>query len=210
MPRKLFKRLLPDPTKIKENRWLSVLGSAVHNAELWHLTRRSVAGAFFIGVFCAFLPIPLQTVLAGFLAIIFKRNFPLAVVLVFITNPLTMPPIYYFNYWLGSLILNEPSIYQTLNLDDLWVWLAVNFNQIGKPLIIGSVVAGLIFGLLSFLTVHLFWSWSVKSKWKKRRLTRAEKKSQQRISQQSKPHPASDKVDPLTQQVADHESPPQN
>jgi len=177
MPRRIFKKLLPDPAKIKENRWLSVLGSAVHNAELWHLTRRSVAGAFFIGVFCAFLPIPLQTVLAGFLAIIFKRNLPLAVVLVFITNPLTMAPIYYFNYWLGSLLLNEPSIYQTLNIDDLWVWLAVNFNHIGKPLIVGSIVAGLVFGFLSYLTIHLFWLLTVKYKWKKRRLERAEKKA---------------------------------
>jgi len=210
MPRKLFKRLLPDPTKIKENRWLSVLGSAVHNSEFWHLTRRSVAGAFFIGVFCAFLPMPLQTVLAAFLAIIFKRNLPLAVILVFITNPLTMPPIYYFNYWLGSLILSEPSIYLTLNLDDLWVWLAVNFNHIGKPLIVGSVVAGLIFGLLSYIIVHLFWSWTVKSKWKKRRLERTQKKALQKLNPESAHHPASDKADPSTQQAADRESPPQN
>jgi len=208
MPRRLFKKLLPDPAKIKENRWLSVLGSAVHNAELWHLTRRSVAGAFFIGVFCAFLPIPLQTVLAGFLAIIFKRNLPLAVVLVFITNPLTMPPIYYFNYWLGSLLLNEPSIYQTLNIDDIWVWLAVNFNHIGKPLVVGSVVAGLIFGFLSYLAIHMFWSWRVKDRWNKRRLARQQKKATARL--EATPRPADDKVDPSTQPTANHESPPQN
>jgi len=210
MPRRLFKKLLPDPAKIKENRWLSMLGSAVHNAELWHLTRRSVAGAFFIGVFCAFLPMPLQTLLAAFLAIIFKRNLPLSVVLVFITNPLTMPPIFYFNYWLGSLILNEPSIYQTLNLDDIWVWLAINFNHIGKPLIIGSIAAGLIFGFLSFLTIHLFWSWSVRSKWKKRSNERAAKKEQPLLNQPSASHPVNDKVDPSTQPAVDRESPPQN
>ena len=178
MPRRLFKKLLPDPAKIKENRWLSVLGSAAHRAEFWHLTKHSVAGAFFIGVFCAFLPIPLQTLLAAFLAIIFKRNLPLSVVLVFITNPFTMAPIYYFNYWLGSLLLNEPSIYQTLSIDDIWVWLAVNFNHIGKPLVIGSVAAGLIFGSLSYLAVHLFWLWRVKSKWNKRREERKRKKKQ--------------------------------
>ena len=87
MPRKLFKKLLPDPAKIKDNRYLAVLGSAIHRAEFWHLTKRSVSGAFFIGVFCAFLPIPLQSLLAAFLAIVFKRNLPLSVILVFITNP---------------------------------------------------------------------------------------------------------------------------
>ena len=175
MPRRFFKKLLPDPAKIKENRWLSVLGSAAHRVEFWHLTKHSVSGAFFIGVFCAFLPIPLQTLLAAFMAIIFKRNLPLSVVLVFITNPFTMAPIYYFNYWLGSFLLNEPSIYQTLSIDDIWVWLAVNFNHIGKPLMLGSVVAGLIFGSLSYLAVHLFWLWRVKSKWNKRREERKDK-----------------------------------
>ncbi|MEZ5525660.1 MAG: DUF2062 domain-containing protein [Pseudomonadales bacterium] len=174
MPRTFFKKLLPDPAKIRENRYLAVLGTKMHNSDCWHLTRRSVAGAFFIGVFCAFLPIPLQTLLAAFLAIIFKRNLPLSVVLVFITNPITMTPIYYFNYWLGSILLNEPSFYQTLNIDDIWVWLAVNFNHIGKPLIVGSIVAGLIFGLLSFVAIHLFWQWSVRTRWKKRQLRRSQ------------------------------------
>ena len=194
MPRKFFKKLLPDPAKIKNNRLLAMLGSAIHHGEYWHLTKHSVAGAFFIGVFCAFLPIPLQSLLAGFLAIIFKRNLPLSVALVFITNPFTMPPIYYFNYWLGSLLLNEHSIYQTLNIDDLWVWLAVNFNHIGIPLIVGSLVAGLIFGFLSYLTIHLLWLWSVKSRWKKRRLTRAQKKASQHAS--TTPRPLDDKPDP--------------
>lgn len=184
MPRKFFKKLLPDPAKIKGNRWLSVLGSSAYRAEFWHLTRHSVAGAFFIGVFCAFLPIPLQTLLAAFLAIIFKRNLPLAVMLVFITNPLTMPPIYYFNYWLGSWLLNEPSIYQSLGVNDIWVWLAMNFNHIGKPLLVGSIAAGLIFGLLSYLSVQLFWLLHVKSKWNKRRLDRAQKKAAQSKSDQ--------------------------
>jgi len=174
MPRKIFKALLPDPAKIKNNRWLALLGSAVHRTEYWHLTKHSVAGAFFIGVFCAFLPIPLQTLLAAFLAIIFKRNLPLSVILVFITNPFTMTPIYYFNYWLGSLLLNEPSIYETLSFDDLWVWLAVNFSHIGKPLVVGSIVAGLIFGSLSYFGVQLFWLWRVKSKWNKRRQQRSQ------------------------------------
>lgn len=205
MPRRLFKKLLPDPSKIKENRWLSLLGSAIHQGDYWHLTKRSVAGAFFIGVFCAMLPIPMQTLLAGFLAIIFKRNLPLSVALVFITNPLTMPPIYYFNYWLGSLILSEPSIYQALNLDDLWVWVAVNFNHIGKPLVLGSIVAGLGFGLLSFLTIHLFWYWSVALKWRKRRRTRAAAKAIEAINRQSIRHPANDKVGPSTPPTDDHE-----
>lgn len=174
MPRKFFKKLLPDPSKIKQNRYLSVLGDALNHAQFWHLTRHSVAGAFFIGIFCAFLPIPLQMLLAALLAITFKRNLPLSVTLVFISNPLTMAPIFYFNYWLGCILLNQPSTYNTLQIDDLWVWLSINFNHIGKPLMVGSITAGIVFGLIGFTTIHLFWLWTVKSKWKKRQLKRSQ------------------------------------
>ena len=169
MPRKFFKRFLPDPAKIKHNRWIALLGKRIHDPELWHLTKYSVAGAFFIGVFCAFLPIPLQSLLAAFLATIFKRNVALSVALVFITNPITMPPIFYFNYWVGNLVLNAPVIYEQLVVHDIWSRLLANFDTIGKPLLLGSVVCGLVFGYLSYLAIHLFWFWRVTTRWRERK-----------------------------------------
>lgn len=173
MPRKIFKRFLPDPAKIKGNRWIALLGASIHDPELWHLTKHSVAGAFFIGIFCAFLPIPLQTVLAALLAIIFKRNLALSVGLVFITNPLTMPPIFYFNYLVGTWILNDPTLYSQLHINDLWSWLVKNFDDIGKHLILGSVINGLIFGYLGYMIIHLFWIWHVTNRWRIRREQRS-------------------------------------
>lgn len=169
MPRKIFKRFLPDPRKIKDNRWIALLGDRIHDSELWHLTKHSVAGAFFIGVFCAFLPIPLQTLLAAVLAVIFKRNLALSVILVFITNPITIPPIFYFNYLIGSWLLSDPMIYSQLEINDLWSWLTANFHAVGKPLILGSVVCGLVFGYLSYLAIHLFWVWHVTTRWRLRK-----------------------------------------
>jgi len=172
MPRKLFKRFLPDPRRIKENRWIALIGTPIHDPELWHLTKRSVAGAFFIGIFCSFLPIPLQTVLAAFLAILFKRNLALSVVLVFISNPLTMPPIFYFNYLVGSWLLDSPARYAELQVDNLWHWLTGHFNGIGQPLILGSLINGLLFGALGYLMIQLFWRWHVSSRWRTRKVKR--------------------------------------
>lgn len=58
---------------------------------LWQLTRRSVANAFSVGLFCAMLPIPCQMVAAALGARLTRCNLALAVGLVWITNPLTMP-----------------------------------------------------------------------------------------------------------------------
>ncbi len=172
MPRKFFKRILPSAATIKENRYLKVLGTAIHNPDLWHLNKHSVAGAFFIGIFCAFLPIPFQTVLAGFLAIFFKRNLPLSIGLVFITNPVTMPAIFYFNYLVGSLFFSDSVPINYSMIDDIWVFLTENFKRVGRPLIVGSILCGFFAGMASYLIIHTIWIWQVKSNWTKRRQER--------------------------------------
>ncbi|MCF7982149.1 MAG: DUF2062 domain-containing protein [Pseudomonadales bacterium] len=182
MPRKVFKRFLPDPAKIKENRWIALLGDKIHNSELWHLTKHSVAGAFFIGIFCAFLPIPFQSLLAAFLAILFKRNLALSAALVFITNPITMPPIFYFNYWVGNLFLNSPVIYEQLVVHDNWSRLLANFDTIGKPLILGSIICGLVFGYLSYLSIQFFWIWKVKNRWRERKKHRKNRNAHDKLN----------------------------
>jgi len=60
MPRSSFRRYLPDPQKLREHRALKPLGKWLQNPEIWHFHRRSVAGAAFIGLFVAFLPIPMH------------------------------------------------------------------------------------------------------------------------------------------------------
>ena len=93
MARKVLQKYLPHFHRVREHQTLRLFGSAALKDNLWHLNRRSVARAFAIGVFCAFLPIPGQMVAAAALAIVFASNLPLAVLLVWITNPVTIPPI---------------------------------------------------------------------------------------------------------------------
>ena len=168
MPRKLIKKYMPDGEKLKQHKHLSWLGDHIHDPNLWHLNRKSVSRAFLVGIFCAFLPIPLQMVVAAVLAIIIRSNLPISVGLVWITNPLTMPPIFYFAYIVGNFIIGSPD--QTVEFELTMEWLSESLSLIWWPLLLGSVVCGVIFGVASYFTVQGFWAWHVGKHWKLRGL----------------------------------------
>src|SRR5690554_7967531 len=101
MPRELLKRYLPTPERIKRARSLRFLGTILHDPQLWHITRHSVARPMACGLFVTILPLPMQLLLADFLAISVRANLPLTVSLVWLANPTTMPPAFLAHYQIG-------------------------------------------------------------------------------------------------------------
>ena len=55
MPRKLLRRFLPSAHELRKEGQLRLFGELLHNPNLWHLNRNSVAGAVSIGLFMAFV-----------------------------------------------------------------------------------------------------------------------------------------------------------
>ena len=171
MAKKLIQRYLPEPSTIKEHRYLRFLGSALGNPNLWQLNRRSAAAAFFVGIFAAFIPIPFQMVAAACLAITFRCNLPLAVALVWITNPVTMPAIFYFTYKIGCFILHTPV--SDASTDLTVQGLGAELVRVWKPLYVGSLVSGLVLGFISYLLIRALWRWNVISNWRQRNKRRS-------------------------------------
>lgn len=167
MPRKFFKRISPDPKKLSQYQSLGWLNSLMHDSQLWGFKRSSVARGCAIGIFCCMIPMPLQMLLAAAIALIWRANIPLSVALVWISNPLTMPPMLYANYKLGAWILQTPS-YQ---LDFEWSksWLLDQLHMLWKPLYTGSFTSGFVLAVIAFFTVQFLWSWKVKRNWLKRK-----------------------------------------
>lgn len=175
MPRRIIKRFMPDEEKIKDHPYLRRLGHFLHDPNLWHLNRKSVSLAFLVGVFCAFIPLPLQMLMAAALAILVRSNLPVSIGLVWITNPLTIPPIFYFSYCVGTFLLGTES--EHIGAEFSVEWLAESVSHIWAPLLLGSLVCGVVFSVLSYFLVRYLWLLHVIQLWKQRQQKRAARKA---------------------------------
>lgn len=166
MAKKTIQRLMPDHNKIKDQKALRIFGSLLHDANLWHLNRRSARGAFAIGLFFAFIPVPFQMVLAAALAIPLRVNLPLSVALVWLTNPLTMPPIFYGAYLVGVAVLGHeqhPFVFEAS-----WQWLTESLSTIGPAFIVGCLVCASVASIVGYFGVDYLWRRSVNKAWASR------------------------------------------
>ena len=109
MPRRFLKRYMPSPERIKESKSLRFMGSMLHDPNLWHLNRHSVARAMAIGLFVSMLPLPMQMLISASVAMPARANLPISVGLVWLTNPVTMPMIFFAEYKVGTLLLGAPN-----------------------------------------------------------------------------------------------------
>jgi len=159
MPRKFFQRFLPHHRTIKENRYLQIFGDWLHEPNLWHLSRRSVAGAFAVGLFFAWMPVPFQMVLSAGAAIWLGTNLPISVVLVWVTNPVTIPPMFYFAYLVGTWIVGEPLMDFSFELT--FDWLLNELAAIWKPFLVGCFTMASISSLIGYLTIQSIWRYAV-------------------------------------------------
>lgn len=155
MAKKIIQRLFPSYHRVREHESLRFFGTLLHDPNLWHLNRRSAAGAFAVGLFVAFLPIPFQTVVAAAIAILIRVNLPISALLVWVTNPLTMGPIYFSAYQLGRRVLGLPKV--GFSFEWSLEWFTQEMLIIWKPLLTGSLIFGTAAALVGYVTVRLLW-----------------------------------------------------
>lgn len=125
-------------------------------------TPRSKAGGVGLGVFIAFTPtVGIQMPIAFGAATILGVNSPLAVAMAWLTNPITVPPIYYFEYRVGAWLLGMDAIgsssdfwrqWETISAAHPSYWARVTHlaADVGYPLFIGSLPVALFLALISY------------------------------------------------------------
>lgn len=162
MPRAKLRKVLPTHEKIKDQKILKIFGKLLYKQKIWSLSRKRILGGVFIGIFVAFIPMPLQMLLVALLAIIFNVNLPITILLVWLSNPLTMPFIYYFEYELGNWLLNikDPIEFSFETMNE-------NISEIALSLYVGTFVISTISAFLAVFILNLLWIKEVRKKRKK-------------------------------------------
>jgi len=178
MARKFFRRFLPSNESIRQNRFIARFGALLHHPNLWHLNRHSAAGGMAAGLFAGLVPgsNPVQFAVAALLAIAFRVNLPVAVIVTLYTNPFTIVPIYLLAYAIGALIvpgehapIAMPPALDGSHLGDWLHALGAWAFSLGKPLTVGLVALALSLAALGYAFVQLAWRAYVILAWRRRK-----------------------------------------
>ncbi len=165
MPRKYFRKYLPDHETVRNHRHLRHLRPLLRHPNLWHLNRHSVAGGVAAGMLGGLIPGPVQMLTAVILAIIFRVNLPVAAATTLLSNPFTWPPILVAAYSIGALITDEEAgEVRAFEFDWLhgdWTQLLPRllewFMGMGQSLALGLVILACTLAVLGYAAVQLGW-----------------------------------------------------
>src|SRR6478672_10154794 len=169
-------RHIPTRETVHRHRLLRPFASHLTHSSLWRMTRRSVPRGVALGLFVAVIIPVMHTAIAAVLAIPARANVAVAALFTLVVNPLTIPPLYYAAYRIGSWELHHdaslvnPAAAERFSseLSRLLFWI----HQASGPIAIGVLtiaVGSAIVGYLASAFVWRFWS---RSRWQQRRHTR--------------------------------------
>lgn len=161
-----LRRHIPDAQALREHPRLQFLNRHFQDPWLWHFNRRATVRGLAIGAFFAFVPVPWQMLLAAITAVWVRFNLPVAIAMVWITNPVTLPPIAYLNYQFGAWLLDSPD--WAWSFDPSLDWFLGQGANLAVPLLVGSMATAVVAGILTFLTAHLFWRWRIVNRFRRR------------------------------------------
>lgn len=163
---------MPDHHAIRRHPSLAFLGALLHDPQIFHLTRHSAAGGMAAGLFCAFFPVPGHMLFAAIAAIGLRVNLPISVAAVWVTNPVTIPPIFYLAYRIGAAVLDNPV--EQVSIELSIEWLRTTFVHIWPPLVTGCLVLAITAAALGYVAVRLLWRLAIVLRLRERQRKRQE------------------------------------
>ena len=167
MPRRILKRICPSPGSLQGRWFLRLFGTRIADPRLWGLCRRGVTGAFGMGLAICFIPLPVHFVVATLIAVVLRLNIPVIIGTVLLINPVTIVPVYYLAYRIGTVLLDIPP--ESFAFQMSWDWLEHGLGPVWKPFLIGCAVSGVVAGVLGYMSLELFWRWRVAVRYRTRR-----------------------------------------
>jgi uncharacterized protein (DUF2062 family) len=168
MPRRFFKPLSRQRHQWKARWFMKPFKTWLDNPAYWSLNRRNVARAFALGLFVAFVPLPVHALLATVLALLLRLNIPAAVVGTLLTNPLTIVPLFVIAYRLGCSALAIPR--EPFHFEMSWEWLTTQLIPIWKPFLLGCLLMGLFSAIVGYVALATAWQLALVMRQRRRKV----------------------------------------
>lgn len=159
---------LHELARVERYRLLRPVRHHFKRPSLWTLTRHTVSRGVAVGFFFAILTPVAQFVFALIASLALRAHPLVAVASTLITNPFTLPFIYYYAYRIGATLtgravsgadvrVSEEAATRALEVTG-WVPTLMNwFQSVGWPLIVGVLSLALTLALAGYLVVQATW-----------------------------------------------------
>ena len=167
---------IPSRETIDQYRLLRPFASQLRHPSLWRLNRRSVPRAVAVGLFVAVIIPVMHTAIAAILAIPTRANVAIAAAFTLVVNPLTIPPMYYAAYRIGSWELHHdgrlvnPATAEQVSgeLARFLFWI----HEASGPIALGVLTIAAAAAAIGFGVSSVLWRAWLGSKWRQRRRAR--------------------------------------
>ena len=152
---------VPTRDTIHKYRLLRPFASHLRHPSLWRMNRRSVPRGVAIGLFVGVIIPFMHTFIAAILAIPARANVAVAALLTLVVNPLTIGPLYYAAYRIGSwelhydsnLVSAEAADRFSSELSRMLFWL----HHASGPIAVGVLTIAAGAALCGFLATSFAW-----------------------------------------------------
>jgi uncharacterized protein (DUF2062 family) len=158
--------------RLRHRDWWQALTHSLFERRLWMPCRDTVATGLAIGLFFAVMPLPLQMIFAGVVAMRLRSNVPIAMAACWLSNPVTNVPIWAFQLWLGQWLCGllgvQPPSMPWLKNAIAWLqqkdWFEVPIPKFIveanlSSFLVGAILSGILLAVLAFALAHVFALW---------------------------------------------------
>jgi uncharacterized protein (DUF2062 family) len=142
-----------------KNRFNDFLDKYKIPREYLSINRKSVSRALVVGSFWLFIPMPFQMLAVLGVTPFLVFNVPVALLMVWISNPATMPAMYYIEYLLGNFILG---IKKEENIEISMQWFTTHWDDIFISMYVGAFSLSIFFAIVLYFLSNWLWRDSVK------------------------------------------------
>lgn len=122
--------------------------------EFLSVNRKSISLGLYVGIFIAFIPMPFQMLAVLALTPFLRFNIPIAIAMVWLSNPLTMPAMYYMEYLTGNFFLSTDGV---ADVELTLIWFEDNIDDIVLPLYLGAIFYSVTVSTMVYYFINFSW-----------------------------------------------------